>query len=191
MRVALVLLLAAMTLSGCFAPETISSEKRYGVISDTLDRVEDGGSLYDIRVNLSEGPVLVMFSHYACPGCHEWVDELKPHHEQWMSQSNPLQTVMIGVYPPYDDYESLMDAFGDSSSDNYAPWPVIVTTTSTNAWDLGEDKDSGITLFDAFGTPSSPKLFLISQSGVVVWESDSYNPKDNSIADINEKYKEL
>lgn len=191
MRVALVLLLSAMTLSGCLAPETISSEKRYGVISDTLDRSEDGSSVYDIRDNLSEGPVLVMFSHHSCPGCHNWMDELKPIHDEWMSRSVPLQTMMIGTYPPYDDHESLMEEFGNTSSDNYAPWPVVVTTTTTNAWDLADDKDSGITVFDAFDNPSSPKLFLISQSGTVVWESDSYNPKEDSISDINEIYREL
>ena len=137
-------------MSGCLGSEILTESSKYGFVGDTLDRDVDGGEVYDIRDNLSRGVVLVMFSHHSCFGCHEWVEEINKRHNDWMSEERPIQPVMVGVYPPSDDADSLMETYGLTESEHYAAWPVVVTTSSSKAWDLGEGYSERIDYFRGF-----------------------------------------
>ncbi|MAT86594.1 MAG: hypothetical protein CMA25_06530 [Euryarchaeota archaeon] len=171
-------------MSGCLGSEILTESSKYGFVSETLNRDVDGGEVYDIRDNLSRGAVLVMFSHHSCYGCHEWVGEINQRHNDWMSQENPIQPVMVGVYPPSDDAASLMETYGSTESEHYTNWPVVVTTSSSKAWNLERDVLSDMTIFEAFDNPNSPELYLIGQTGDIIWKSGTYQPTDEAIMEM-------
>ena len=171
-------------MSGCLGSEILPESSKYGFVGDTLDRDVDGGEVYDIRDNLSIGAVLVMFSHHSCFGCHEWVEEINKRHNDCMSEDRQIQPVQVGVYPPSDDADSLMETYGLIESEHYAAWPVVVTTSSSKAWDLERDVLSELTIFEAFDNPNSPELYLIGQTGDLIWKSETYQPTDEAMSEI-------
>ena len=74
-----VALVLVVLLSGCIQ-STVDEGRVFTV--QTLDRVEDGGPMYSMKDNLSEGPVLVLFIGVGCIGCKDWTDDLREHHQE-------------------------------------------------------------------------------------------------------------
>ena len=59
-----------------------------------------------------------------------------------------------------------------------------MTTSSSKAWDLERDILSELTIFEAFDNPNSPELYLIGQTGDIIWKSETYQPTDEAMSEI-------
>jgi hypothetical protein len=46
-------------------------------------------------------------------------------------------------------------------------------------------------VFEYYGLPGTPELFLIDQDGIVQWESTMYYPDESSIQIIESEYKKV
>ena len=181
-------LVALLMLSGCINP--VAEEGRVFTL-ETLDRVEDSGSTYSLKANLSEGPVLILFIGVGCIGCKEWTDELRSTHQQWMDMEPPLQLVSIERYPSYETKEDVAQEFGTNESNHYTPWPITLPTEEDSILKFDDETKLSSTVFEYYGMPSTPKLLLIDQNGLTHWTSSTYYPTEESIAEIETEYKDM
>ena len=46
-------------------------------------------------------------------------------------------------------------------------------------------------VFEYYGLPGTPELFLIDRDGIIQWESTTYYPNENSIETIENEYKKV
>ena len=79
-------------LSGCL--ETAVDDGRVFTV-ETLNRVEDAGSMYSMKDNLSQGPVLVLFIGVGCIGCKDWTDDIREHHQNCKKKQPPQQFLSL------------------------------------------------------------------------------------------------
>ena len=183
--VALVLLLF---LSGCL--ESTVEEGRVFTV-ETLDRPEDAGPMYSMKDNLSEGPVLVLFIGVGWIGCKDWTDDLREHHNDWMAQEPPLQIVSVERYLNFETKEDVAEEFGFTDSNHYTPWPIVLPTDDDSIQRIEDQANLSQSIFEYYGLPGTPALFLIDQDGVIQWESDTYYPNENSIGEIEKAYNKV
>ncbi|MGB1898505.1 MAG: peroxiredoxin family protein [Candidatus Poseidoniaceae archaeon] len=183
--VALVLI---MLLSGCI--ESTLEDGRVFTLQ-TLDRVEDAGPVYSMKENLSEGPVLVLFIGVGCTGCKDWTDDLREHHQQWMQQDPPLQLVSVERYPAFEDRDDVAAEFGTPESNHYTPWPIVLPSEEDSIQRMIDQVNMSQSVFEYYGLPGTPELFLIDQNGIIQWESTTYYPNENSIETIENEYKKV
>ena len=183
--VALVLILL---LAGCIEP-TPEDGRVFTV--ETLDREEDGGPMYSMKENLSEGPVLVLFIGVGCTGCKDWTDDLREHHNDWMNQNPPLQIVSVERYLRFETKEDVAEEFGFTESDHYTPWPIVLPTDDDSIQRIEDQANLSQSIFEYYGLPGTPALFLVDQNGVIRWESDTYYPDENSIDEIERAYEKV
>ena len=183
--VALVLLLF---LSGCLE-STVEDGRVFTV--ETLDRPEDAGPMYSMKENLSKGPVLVLFIGVGCIGCKDWTDDLREHHNDWMTQNPPLQIVSVERYLNFETKEDVAEEFGYTDSNHYTPWPIVLPTDDDSIQRIEDQANLSQSIFEYYGLPGTPALFLIDQNGVIQWDSDTYYPNEDSIAEIEKAYNKV
>ena len=183
-----VALVLVVLLSGCINPTT--EEGRVFTI-ETLDRVEDAGPVYSMKDNLSEGPVLVLFIGVGCIGCKDWTDDLREHHNDWMDQEPPLQIVSVERYLRFETKEDVAEEFGFPESNHYTPWPIVLPTDDDSIQRIEDQANLSQSVFEYYGLPGTPELFLIDQEGFIRWESSTYYPDQNSIEEIENAYKKV
>lgn len=183
--VALVLILL---LSGCI--ESSLEDGRVFTLQ-TLDREEDAGPTYSMKDNLSVGPVLVLFIGVGCIGCKDWTDDLREHHQKWMEQEPPLQLVSVERYPAFETKDDVASEFGTPESNHYTPWPIVLPSEEDPIQRMTDQANLSQSVFEYYGLPGTPELFLIDQDGVIQWESSTYYPNENSIDTIEREYKNV
>lgn len=154
--------------------------------SPTLDRSEDLGAVIKLDERLSASPVLLFWVSPHCGGCHNWTQNIidEGHYNRW-NDSNELQLLTIHRYIEFEDSESMMEVYGNNSSSEYTPWPILVPDADSRAIDL----DSGMILTEsiseAFDNPPTPSLFYINQQAEVVWKAESYYYDELEIEEID------
>ena len=105
--------------------------------SPTLDRSEDLGAVIKLDERLSASPVLLFWVSPHCGGCHNWTQNIidEGHYNRW-NDSNELQLLTIHRYIEFEDSESMMEVYGNNSSSEYTPWPILVPDADSRAIDL-------------------------------------------------------
>lgn len=177
-----------LLLSGCLESE-IEDGRVFTV--ETLDRNEDAGPMYSMKDNLSQGPVLVLFIGVGCTGCKDWTDDLREHHTDWMEQDPPLQIVSVERYLHFETKEDVAEEFGAPDSNHYTPWPIVLPTEDDSIQRIEDQANLSQSIFEYYGLPGTPELFLIDQNGVIRWESTTYYPDENSIQEIENAYEQV
>ena len=183
-----VALVLVLFLSGCL--ETAVDDGRVFTV-ETLNRVEDAGAIYSMKDNLSQGPVLVLFIGVGCIGCKDWTDDIREHHQNWMKKQPPLQVVSVERYPTYETKEDVAEEFGYPESNHYTPWPIVLPSENQSIQRIEDEANMSQSIFEYYGNPGTPKLFLIDQNGLIQWKSDSYYPDENSIDEIENAYRDI
>ena len=183
-----VALVLVTLLSGCI--QSPAEEGRVFTVQ-TLDRMEDAGPMYSMKDNLSEGPVLVLFIGVGCIGCKDWTDDLREHHQEWMAMNPPLQIVSVERYPAYETKEDVAAEFGTPESNHYTPWPIVLPSEEESIQRIEDQANMSQSIFEYFGLPGTPELFLIDQQGVIQWESNTYYPNEDSIGEIERAYNKV
>lgn len=177
-----------LLLSGCL--DSAVQDGRVFTV-ETLDRIEDAGPVYSMKDNLSQGPVLVLFIGVGCIGCKDWTDDLREHHTEWMTQDPPLQIVSVERYLNFETKEDVAEEFGSIDSNHYTPWPIVLPTDDDSIQRIEDEANLSQSIFEYYGLPGTPALFLIDQGGVIQWESDTYYSNENSIKEIEDAYEQV
>ena len=153
--------------------------------SPTLDRSEDFGPVISLDERLSTSPVLLMWVSPHCGGCHNWTQNIidEGHYERW-NDSNELQLLTIHRYIEFEDSESMMEVYGNRSSSEYTPWPILVPDINSRAIDLDSGMILSESISEAFDNPPTPSIFFINQQAEVIWKAESYYYDESEIEDI-------
>ena len=76
-------LVLAFALPGCIDSESVVGSKndevplRLNFEAQTLDRVEDNGSSFELKKELESSPVLLLWVGSSCFGCHDWTNLIR------------------------------------------------------------------------------------------------------------------
>ena len=84
--------------------------------------------------------------------------------------------VTIHRYPNFEETQYVYDTYGNNSSKQYSPWPVLVPSETDTAWDASTGEQSSVPLPEAFNNPVTPTLQVIDSGGIVIWQSKTYYP---------------
>ena len=157
---------------------------RMNIVAQTLDRDVDQYSEYNVLENSSGQNTLILWAASGCRGCHEWTEMIRESIANG-SISNESNIITIQRYPSFDSRESFYEVFGNNSSDQYSPWPVLVPYSSAVAWNAETGEPSTIPLDEAFGNPRTPTLQVLGPNGQIVWENEKYYPDFEVVEEIS------
>ena len=157
---------------------------RMNIVAQTLDRDVDQYSEYNVLENSSGQNTLILWAASGCRGCHEWTEMIRESIANG-SISNESNIITIQRYPSFDSRESFYEVFGNNSSDQYSPWPVLVPYSSAVAWNAETGEPSTVPLDEAFGNPRTPTLQVLGPNGQIVWENEKYYPDFEVVEEIS------
>lgn len=180
-RFSIICIALIILLPGCIESQSVVGDKgdeiplRLSFKADTLDRPEDGGSSFDLKEELENGPVLMLWIGSGCSGCHDWTNLIRQGIENGSLDNSTLSIISVHGWSGIEGPEEVMDAFGTDSNDtSYTPWKIVMGKKNTPALDYFSEQDTGYGLYEAFGNPSTPTLQLIGDNGIKMWQSKNY-----------------
>lgn len=143
--------------------------------SNTLDRSEDGGSEFDLKNELGNGPVMLLWIGSGCSGCHDWTDMIREKMESGELSDSNVTIVSVHRWGEFESQEDVMEVFGTSAdSAHYTPWKIVLPTPETEAYDFDTGENTGSSIYSAYGNPGTPTLQVIAENGVLAWQSKTY-----------------
>ena len=182
-----------LPLSGCLsenletsAPDTEGESQltRMNIVAQTLDRDVDQYSEYNVLENSSGQNTLILWAASGCRGCHEWTEMIRQSIANG-TISNESNVITVHRYPSFESRESFYETYGNNSSEQYSPWPVLVPHASAVAWDAESASPSEVPLDEAFGSPRTPTLQVLGSDGQIVWENEKYYPDFEVVQQIS------
>lgn len=189
----LMVLCLVLPLSGCLsenletsAPDTEGEPQltRMNIVAQTLDRDVDQYSEYNVLENSSGQNTLILWAASGCRGCHEWTEMIRESIANG-TISNESNVITVHRYPSFESRESFYETYGNNSSEQYSPWPVLVPHASAVAWDAENGAPSEVPLDEAFGSPRTPTLQVLGSDGQIVWENEKYYPDFEVVQQIS------
>ena len=189
----LMVLCLILPLSGCLSetlekttPETEGEPQltRMNIVAQTLDRDVDRHSDYNVLENSSGQNTLILWAASGCRGCHEWTEMIRESISNG-TISNESNVITVHRYPSFESRESFYETYGNNSSEQYSPWPVLVPHASAVAWDAESGSPSEVPLDEAFGSPKTPTLQVLGADGQIVWENEKYYPDFEVVEQIS------
>ena len=143
--------------------------------SETLNRAEDEGIQFDLKDELENGPVMLLWIGAGCTGCHDWTDMIREKVDDGMFNDSNITVISVHRWAEFESKEELMDVFGTyNESSHYTPWKIVIPTEETQAYDLMSGENTGTTVYSAYGNPGTPTLQIIAENGVMAWQSKTY-----------------
>ena len=182
-----------LPLSGCISDvsdvdvsdsESEISLNRMNIVAQTLDREVDGYNEYNVLENSSGQNTLILWAASGCRGCHEWTEMIRESVANG-TISNESNVITVQRYPSFESRESFFEVFGNNSSEQYSPWPVLTPYASAVAWDAETGMPSTVPLDEAFGNPRTPTLQVLGPDGQIVWQNVKYYPDFEIIEEIS------
>ena len=168
-----------MLLSGCTTPVDVNQSEeiplQMSFDAKTLDRPEDGGAEYNLKENLAEKPVLILWIAAGCSGCHDWTQLIRESTENGSLNTTAVDIISIHRWAEIESTTQIMDVFGiEENNSNYSPWPVIIPSESDMIIDFTTGLTTDFTIYEGFNNPGTPTVQLIGQDGIKMWQSKSY-----------------
>jgi hypothetical protein len=143
--------------------------------SDTLGRVEDGATTLDLKDELANGPVMLIWIGAGCTGCHDWTDMIREKMDNGTFNDSNMSIISVHRWSEFESKEEVMNVFGnENDSAHYTPWKIVIPTTETQAYDFVTGEDTGTSVYSAYGNPGTPTLQVIAENGVLAWQSKTY-----------------
>ena len=182
-----------LPLSGCISDasdvgvpdsESESSLNRMNIVAQTLEREVDRYNEYNVLENSSGRNTLILWAASGCRGCHEWTEIIRESIANG-TISNESNVITIQRYPSFESRESFFEVFGNNSSEQYSPWPVLTPYASAVAWDAETGMPSTVPLDEAFGNPRTPTLQVLGPDGQIVWQNVKYYPDFGIVEEIS------
>ena len=131
-------ILLLVPMAGCItdAPDVDAEEEaetpslnRMNIVAQTLDRDVDQHSEYNVLENSSGQNTLILWAASGCRGCHEWTEMIRESIANG-TISNDSNVITVQRYPSFESRESFFEVFGNESSEQYSPWPVLTPYSS-------------------------------------------------------------
>ena len=174
-----ILVTIVMLLSGCTMPvDDAQSEDiplQLSFVAKTLERAEDGGAEYNLKGNLAEKPVLILWIAAGCSGCHDWTQLIRESTENGSLNTTSVNILSIHRWAEIESAAQIMEVFGvEDNNSNYTPWPIILPSESDMIIDFATGLTTDFTIYEGFNNPGTPTLQLIGQDGIKMWQSKSY-----------------
>jgi len=143
--------------------------------SDTLGRVEDGATTLDLKDELANGPVMLIWIGAGCTGCHDWTDMIREKMDNGTFNDSNMSIISVHRWSEFESKEEVMNVFGnENDSAHYTPWKIVIPTADTQAYDFVTGEDTGTSIYSAYGNPGTPTLQVIAENGVLAWQSKTY-----------------
>jgi len=174
-----ILLCLTIVLCGCTAPieQSIQTEipLQLSFTADTLERPEDGGSVFDLKEELASKPVLMLWIAAGCSGCHDWTNMLRESINNGSINTSSVSIISMHRWSEFESPATVMKAFGNDDNDSYyTPWPIILPNESSRLTDFETGDNTQFSVVEGFGNPVTPTVQLIGQDGIKMWQSKSY-----------------
>jgi len=180
-RISVTLITLILLIPGCLESQSLNGDKmdeiplRLSFKADTLDRPEDGGATFDLKDELENGPVLMLWIGSGCSGCHDWTELIRQSLDNGSLNDSTLSVISVHGWSQIEGPEEVMKTFGnDSNNSFYTPWKIVMGKKNTPALEYFSQQDSGFGLYEAYGNPSTPTLQLIGDNGIKMWQSEKY-----------------
>ena len=185
----IVLLFMNVALVGCIAeeqPEETFVPIFVGFSADTLGRDVDQAPSVDFNEQFDDAKI-VLWVASGCSGCHDWTKLIQ---DRFYNTSDLDNVTMLYMhrYATYESPTSIMDRYGDQSSEYYAPWPVLLPTEDTQIWDQRTKKDSDASIYEVFDRPGTPTIQIIDDQGALIWQSRTYWANESVFDEVLEQY---
>jgi hypothetical protein len=143
--------------------------------SETLNRAEDEGIQFDLKDELENGPVMLLWIGAGCTGCHDWTDMIREKVDTGVFNDSNITIISVHRWAEFESKDELMNVFGTvNESTHYTPWKIVIPTEETQAYDLMSGENTGATVYSAYGDPGTPTLQIIAENGVLAWQSKTY-----------------
>lgn len=182
-----------LPLSGCISdtPDvdaSVSSDEptlnKVNIVAQTLEREVDRYDEFNVLENSSGQNTLILWAASGCRGCHDWTEMIRDSIANG-TISNESNVITVQRYPSFESRESFFEVFGNNSSEQYSPWPVLTPFSSAVAWNAETGMPSTVPLDDAFGNPRTPTLQVLGPDGQIVWQNVEYYPDFETIEEIS------
>lgn len=143
--------------------------------SETLNRAEDEGIQFDLKDELENGPVMLLWVGAGCTGCHDWTDMIREKVDSGVFNDSNITVISVHRWAEFESKDEMMNVFGTvNESTHYTPWKIVIPTEETQAYDLETGESTGTSIYSAYGNPGTPTLQLIAENGVMAWQSKTY-----------------
>ena len=143
--------------------------------SETLNRAEDEGIQFDLKDELENGPVMLLWVGAGCTGCHDWTDMIREKVDSGVFNDSNITVISVHRWAEFESKDEMMNVFGTvNESTHYTPWKIVIPTEETQAYDLETGENTGTSIYSAYGNPGTPTLQLIAENGVMAWQSKTY-----------------
>ena len=180
-RLSVSLIILIFLIPGCIETQSVIGDEREEIPlrltfkAETLDRAEDQGPTFDLKEELKEGPVLMLWVGSSCFGCHDWTNMIRENLENGTLNESTLSIVSVHRWSNLEGAEEVMNAFGEDTNDSsYTPWKIVMADEQTSALEYFSGDDTGFNVYEAYGNPSTPTLQLIGDNGIKMWQSKNY-----------------
>ena len=180
-RLSASLIILIFLIPGCIETQSVIGDKREEIPlrlafkAETLDRAEDQGPTFDLKEELKDGPVLMLWVGSSCFGCHDWTNMIRESLENGTLNESTLSIVSVHRWSNLEGAEEVMNAFGEDTNDSsYTPWRIVMANEQTPALEYFSGDDTGFNVYEAYGNPSTPTLQLIGDNGIKMWQSKNY-----------------
>ena len=180
-RLSASLIILIFLIPGCIETQSVIGDEREEIPlrlafkADTLDRAEDQGPTFDLKEELKDGPVLMLWVGSSCFGCHDWTNMIRESLENGTLNESTLSIVSVHRWSNLEGAEEVMNAFGEDTNDSsYTPWRIVMANEQTPALEYFSGDDTGFNVYEAYGNPSTPTLQLIGDNGIKMWQSKNY-----------------
>ena len=173
-----------MFLAGCVQPDSMIENEspnsnqipfELTFSADTLDREEDGTPEFDLKEQLEDGPVMLLWIGAGCTGCHDWTDMIREKMDEGVFEESNMTIVSVHRWGEFESKDDIQRVFGlENQSEHYTPWTIVTPSELTQAEDFNTEQSTGASIYSAYGNPGTPTLQVIAPNGVLAWQSKTY-----------------
>ena len=185
MNRAVLALIGILVLPGCVTEDNVvelgesqgddGELQGLNIVAQTLGRDVDVAPNYDLLGESGNNSTLILWAAAGCKGCHQWTQMIRECVDNGTIPEDS-NIVTVHRYPSFEMTTYVYNTYGNSSSDYYSPWPVLMPVDSATAWDATTGEESEVPLAEAFNNPVTPTLQVLDPEGQLVWQSRTYYP---------------
>ena len=185
MNKAVIALVAILVLPGCVTEDNVvdlgesqgddGELQGLNIVAQTLGRDVDVAPTYDLLGESGNESTLILWAAAGCNGCHQWTQMIRECVDNGTIPEDS-NIVTVHRYPRFEMTTYVNNTYGNSSSDYYSPWPVLMPVDGATAWDATTGEESEVPLAEAFNNPVTPTLQVLDPEGQLVWQSRTYYP---------------
>ena len=97
--------------------------------SEALNKAEDEGIQFDLKDELENGPVMLLWIGAGCTGCHDWTDMIREKVDDGTFNDSNITVISVHRWAEFESKADLMDVFGTyNESSHYTPCKIVIPT---------------------------------------------------------------